>query len=209
MKEIAQILLKIGAVRLSPNEPFTWASGLKAPIYCDNRKLLSHVRERNEIVDALVKNAGTFKPDAIVGVATGADSWGAYVSVWSGYSYYGLPFAYVRSKAKDHGLGNQIEGDLPEGCNVVVVEDLISTGGSSLKAVQALRDAGFNVLGMVAIFSYQFPEAEEAFRKADVPLITATNYTELVEVAHAQGLFGAPEMELLSAWRRDHENWGK
>lgn len=209
MKKIAQSLLEIGAVQLSPNEPFTWASGLKSPIYCDNRKALSHVGVRNEIVDVLMQNAGEFNPQAIVGVATGADSWGAYVSVWGGSSEHGLPFAYVRSKPKDHGLGHQIEGDLPKGCNVVVVEDLISTGGSSLKAVRALREAGFNVLGMVAIFTYQFPEAEKAFHEAGVQLLTATNYSELVEVAYNEGRFGAPEMELLGAWRQDHEHWGK
>ncbi|MBR1756178.1 MAG: orotate phosphoribosyltransferase [Alphaproteobacteria bacterium] len=209
INSIAAQLISINAVKLQPNNPFTWASGWKSPIYCDNRKALSHVGTRDDIVSTLVDLARSFEPEAIVGVATGADSWGALVADWAGPDNTGLPFAYVRSKAKDHGLGNQIEGDLPEGCKVVVVEDLISTGGSSLKAVQALRDAGFEVLGMVAISSYQFPIAEQAFADAGVTLKTATNYTEIVEAGFAAGQISDTAIELLAQWRLSPDTWGK
>ena len=206
MKQIAEQLLAINAVKLQPNDPFTWASGWKSPIYCDNRKALSDSDARfliSETLARLVVNKFS-GADCIVGVATGAIAWGAIVA-----ENLDKPFAYVRSSAKDHGLQNKIEGVVKPGDKVVVIEDLISTGGSSLAAVQALRDAGAEVLGMVAIFSYQFPKAQEAFLAAKCDLYTASGYSELLEVAAAQGLFGEAEKELLAQWRKSPDTWGK
>ncbi len=206
MKQIAEQLLAINAVKLQPNDPFTWASGWKSPIYCDNRKALSDPDARfliSETLARLVVNKFS-DADCIVGVATGAIAWGAIVAD----NLY-KPFAYVRSSAKDHGLQNKIEGVVKPGGKVVVIEDLISTGGSSLAAVQALRDAGAKVLGMVAIFSYQFPKAQEAFLAAKCDLYTTSGYSELLEVAAAQGLFGEAEKELLAQWRKSPDTWGK
>lgn len=206
MKQIAEQLLAINAVKLQPNDPFTWASGWKSPIYCDNRKALSDPDARfliSETLARLVVNKFSVA-DCIVGVATGAIAWGAIVAE----NLY-KPFAYVRSSAKDHGLQNKIEGVVKPGDKVVVIEDLISTGGSSLAAVQALRDAGAEVLGMVAIFSYQFPKAQEAFLSAKCDLYTASGYSELLEVAAVQGLFGEAEKELLAQWRKSPDTWGK
>ncbi len=202
MKQIADQLLAINAVKLQPNEPFTWASGWKSPIYCDNRKALSDPDVRFLISETLTRLViSKFNgADCIVGVATGAIAWGAIVAD-------NLDKAYVRSSAKDHGLQNKIEGVVKPGDKVVVVEDLISTGGSSLAAVQALRDAGAEVLGMVAIFSYQFPKAQEAFIAAGCDLYAASGYTELVDVAAAQGLFGETEKELLAEWRKSPDTW--
>lgn len=206
MKEIAKKLLAIGAVKLSPKEPFTWASGWKSPIYCDNRKALSDVDTRDDIVEGLtdICDSAFDETDVIVGVATGAIAWGALVA-----DMYELPFAYVRSKAKDHGLGNQIEGVVNPGDKVIVIEDLISTGGSSLAAVEALRAAGAEVVGMVAIFTYGFEKARKAFADANCPLYTLTDYNELLKVAEKKGLFGAEEKELLAQWRLSPDTWGK
>ena len=206
MKQIAEQLLVINAVKLQPNNPFTWASGWKSPIYCDNRKALSDPGARfliSETLARLITNKFSCA-DCIVGVATGAIAWGAIVA-----ENLDKPFAYVRSSAKDHGLQNKIEGVVKPGDKVVVIEDLISTGGSSLAAVQALRDAGTEVLGMAAIFSYQFPKAQEAFLAAKCDLYTASGYLELLEVAAAQGLFGEAEKELLAQWRKSPDTWGK
>lgn len=206
MKQIAKDLLSIGAVKLQPNEPFTWASGWKSPIYCDNRKALSNRAVRNHIKGEmfLLVMKHFADADVVVGVATGAIAWGALVA-----DSMNLPFAYVRSQAKDHGMQNKIEGVVKPGDKVVVIEDLISTGGSSLAAVQALRDAGAEVLGMAAIFSYQFDKAQAAFASAGCELHTLTNYSELVDVAAAQGLFGEEEKELLARWRQSPDTWGK
>lgn len=206
MKQIAENLLSIGAVKLQPSEPFTWASGWKSPIYSDNRKALSDRAVRSRIKEELFYLAKTHfaDVDVVVGVATGAIAWGALVA-----DAMGLPFAYVRSQAKDHGMQNKIEGVVKPGDKVVVIEDLISTGGSSLAAVQALRDVGAEVLGMVAIFSYQFDKAKAAFAAADCELHTLTNYPELVDVAAAQGLFREEDKELLARWRQSPDTWGK
>ena len=182
--EFAARLLDVKAVKVQPAEPFTWASGWKSPFYCDNRKTLSYPELRTFVKDNLVElvKANFGEATAVAGVATGAIAQGALVA-----DKLGLPFCYVRSKAKDHGMGNLIEGTLPEGSKVVVVEDLISTGGSSLKAVEALRAAGFEVVGMVAAYTYGFPIAEQAFQNAGVRLVTLTNYEAVVEVAIASG----------------------
>ena len=178
--EFAAQLLEVKAIKVQPTEPFTWASGWKSPFYCDNRKTLSYPKLRTFVKNNLVEliKASFSDADAVAGVATGAIAQGALVA-----DVLGLPFCYVRSKAKDHGMGNLIEGTLPEGSKVVVVEDLISTGGSSLKAVEALRAAGFEVVGMVAAYTYGFPIAEQAFQKAGVRLLTLTNYEAVVSVA--------------------------
>ena len=200
----AEQLLEVKAIKLQPENPFTWASGWKSPFYCDNRKTLSYPSLRTFVKENLAEMIRTSfsEADAVAGVATGAIAQGALVS-----DVLGLPFCYVRSKAKDHGMGNLIEGTLPEGSKVVVVEDLISTGGSSLKAVEALRAAGFEVVGMVAAYTYGFPVAEEAFRAANVKLLTLTNYQAVVAVATQTGYITADQQPTLDQWRKDPANW--
>lgn len=202
--EFAARLLDVKAVKVQPAEPFTWASGWKSPFYCDNRKTLSYPELRTFVKDNLVElvKANFGEATAVAGVATGAIAQGALVA-----DKLGLPFCYVRSKAKDHGMGNLIEGTLPEGSKVVVVEDLISTGGSSLKAVEALRAAGFEVVGMVAAYTYGFPIAEQAFQNAGVRLVTLTNYEAVVDVAIASGYITADQQPTLNEWRKDPANW--
>lgn len=206
MTSIASELLNIKAIKLQPSNPFTWASGWKSPFYCDNRKTLSFPELRTSIKNELAKAIREFFPDAdtVAGVATGAIPQGALVA-----DTLNLPFVYVRSKPKDHGLTNLIEGYLPEGARVVVVEDLISTGLSSLNAVDALRDKGAEVLGMVAIYTYGFPQAEQAFRDKNVELHTITNYYEVVEEALKTGYITAEDKKLLDNWRIDPANWNR
>ena len=205
-KVFAGKLLGIKAIKLQPNDPFTWASGWKSPFYCDNRKTLSYHDVRSfvklELTHAVMENFP--EAEAVAGVATGAIAQGALVA-----DELALPYAYVRPKPKDHGMKNQIEGQLPEGAKVVVVEDLISTGGSSLKAVAALREAGFKVVGMVASYTYGFPIAEQAFKDADVKLVTLTDYEHVVEKALEIGYIKEGDVEMLHQWRRDPANWGK
>jgi len=205
---VAAKLMEIKAVKLQPSNPFTWASGWHSPIYCDNRKTLAYPEVRTIIktglVSAIQRIYAGQKIDAIAGVATGAIAQGALVA-----DALGVPFLYVRSAPKDHGMGNLIEGKVEEGWNVVVVEDLISTGMSSLKAVAALRDAKVNVLGMVAIFTYQFPQAQQAFEEAQVELHTLSNYTELVAEAAELNYIKPEEIEVLKQWRANPSEWGK
>lgn len=203
-KLFAAKLLEVKAVKLQPGQPFTWASGWKSPIYCDNRKTLSYPALRSFVKTELTRLVLENFPEAeaVAGVATGAIAQGALVA-----DLLGKPFAYVRSKPKDHGMENLIEGTLPEGARVVVVEDLISTGGSSLKAVDALRRAGFQVVGMVASFTYGFPVAEEAFREADVQLMTLSNYNAVVAEALRTGYIQESDIEMLSEWRKAPEKW--
>jgi orotate phosphoribosyltransferase len=204
--KVAEFLLQIKAVKLQPENPFTWASGIKSPIYCDNRKTLSYPQIRTFIrqtfVDAINKNFA--KPDVIAGVATGGIAIGALVA-----QEMGLPFVYVRSEAKKHGLTNMIEGDVESGQNVVVVEDLISTGGSSLKAVEALREKGCTVKGMVAIFTYGFDEAEQNFKKAKCNLKTLTDYTTLINTALTKEYITEKDLESLKQWRANPSAWGQ
>lgn len=203
-KIFAEKLLKVRAIQLRPNAPFTWASGWKSPIYCDNRKTLSYPDLRSfvklELAHAILK----YFPEAtaVAGVATGAIAQGALVA-----DTLMLPFCYVRSKPKDHGMGNLIEGTLPDKAKVVVVEDLISTGGSSLKAVEALRQAGYEVVGMVAAFTYGFRIAEEAFEKSGVKLITLSDYNHLIEKAEETGYVQKEDIEALKQWRENPEKW--
>lgn len=202
----AEKLLKIKAIKLQPNNPFTWASGWKSPFYCDNRKTLSYPALRNfvkiEICRLILEKFGDV--DAIAGVATGAIPQGALVA-----EELNLPFVYVRSTPKDHGLENLIEGELRPGMKVVVIEDLISTGGSSLKAVEAIRRDGCEVIGMVASYTYGFPVAIEAFKNANVQLVTLTNYEAVLEVALKTGYINDNDIPLLNSWRKDPANWGK
>jgi len=204
-KKVAEYLLQIKAIKLQPSNPFTWASGWKSPIYCDNRKTLSFPEVRTYIRDTFASVVKELYPQAemIAGVATGAIAHGALAA-----DKLGLPFIYVRSEAKGHGLGNQIEGYYEKGQKVVVIEDLISTGGSSLSAVKALREAGCEVLGMVAIFTYGFGKATEGFKADNCVLTTLSNYNMLVETAVESGYIGAAEVETLKKWRVDPAIWG-
>jgi len=204
-KTTAEFLLHIKAIKLQPSNPFTWASGWKSPIYCDNRKTLSFPEVRSFIRDSFAAKVKELYPAAelIAGVATGAIAHGALAA-----DKLGLPFVYVRSGAKEHGLGNQIEGYFEPGQKVVVIEDLISTGGSSLNAVKALRDAGCEVLGMVAIFTYEFKKASDAFAAENCTLDTLSNYSVLVDTAVKTGYIGQAEVETLKKWRVDPSVWG-
>ena len=204
-EKIAELLLQINAIKLNPKNPFTWASGWKSPIYCDNRLTLSFPAIRNYIREEFAKNIEKQfgKPDVIAGVATGAIGIGILVA-----EYMGLPFVYVRPEPKKHGRQNQIEGFLQKGQNVVVVEDLISTGNSSLMAVNAIKDAGANVKGLVAIFTYGFEVAEEIFKNANVDLYTLSNYQNLLNLAVAKNYITEEEQSTLVEWSDAPESWG-
>jgi orotate phosphoribosyltransferase len=201
---LAEKLLKIKAVKLQPANPFIWASGWKSPIYCDNRKTLSYPATRNFIKLELARTILEKYEDvtAIAGVATGAIAQGAMVA-----EELNLPFAYIRATPKDHGLENLIEGDLKPGAKVVIIEDLISTGGSSLKAVEAVRNAGCHVAGMVAIFTYGFPLAEEKFREAKVKLTTLCNYDAILDEALKTDYIDESEIKTLQEWRKNPATW--
>lgn len=203
-KTFASRLLDVKAIKLQPQDPFTWASGWKSPFYCDNRKTLSFPGLRDfvklSLCHAILENFP--EAEAVAGVATGAIAQGALVA-----DELSLPFAYVRSKPKDHGLENLIEGELRPGAKVVVVEDLISTGGSSLKAVEALRNCGCEVVGMVASYTYGFPIAAEAFEKAGVRLITLTDYEAVVEQAVETGYITKEDVAVLNEWRANPSEW--
>ena len=205
-QQFASQLLQVGAVKLRPAEPFTWASGWKSPIYCDNRQLLSYPEIRSFVKRSLVELCRLHFPDAevVAGVATGAIAQGVLVA-----DELGLPFVYVRPKPKDHGMQNLIEGRLEAGRRVVVVEDLISTGGSSLKAVEAIRQQGCEVAGMVASFTYGFPVAERAFAEAGVKLCTISDYEAVVVEAAKAGYVDAADLETLAQWRRQPEAWNR
>ena len=202
--QVADYLLQIKAIELKPQAPFTWASGLKSPIYCDNRKTLSfpvcrtHIRQ--QFVNVIQEKFGT--PDIIAGVATGGIAIGALVA-----QEMGIPYAYVRSEAKKHGLGNQVEGVVEPNQKVVVIEDLISTGKSSLSAVSALREAGLDVMGMVAIFTYDFQIAKQAFEDAEVALHTLTDYHALLQQALKKEYITVEQLSTLKVWREDPAAW--
>lgn len=203
-ESFAEKLLAVKAIKLQPNEPFTWASGWKSPIYTDNRQTLAYPELRSFVKQELVHLVHTEFPEAeaVAGVATGAIAQGALVA-----DELQLPYCYVRPKPKDHGMGNQIEGTLPKGAKVVVVEDLISTGGSSLKAVDALRAAGFEVVGMVASYTYGFPVAEEAFKAANVRLVTLSDYEHTTAIAAKTGYIQESDLEVLKEWRKSPSTW--
>ncbi len=205
-KEVALSLLKNEAVRLRPEEPFKWASGWNSPIYCDNRLTLSFPESRNLIRDGLVDLIRTHYPqcECIAGVATAGIPQAAIIA-----DNMNLPMIYVRPKPKDHGMQNLIEGKITKGQKIVVIEDLISTGGSSLKAVEALQDGGFEVLGMIGIFTYGFQLAADNFAKAGVTLHTLCNYDELIKEAQLNGYVKQDQLETLGEWRKSPETWKK
>ena len=205
-KAVAKSLMDIKAVMLRPENPFTWASGWKSPIYCDNRRILSYPEIREKVAMWMADIIRKQYPDVevIAGVATGAIAHGYLVA-----DRLGKPFCYVRPKPKDHGTGSQIEGILESGAKVVIVEDLISTGMSSLGAKNALVNAGADVMGMVAIFSYGFNTARKAFEDANVELTTLSNYDALIDVAHETGYIGEEYIEVLKEWRFSPSTWGK
>ncbi len=204
--KVAEFLLQIKAIKLQPNKPFTWASGWKSPIYCDNRITLSYPKVRTYIrqqfVHVITENFG--KPDVIAGVATGGIAHGALVA-----QEMGLPFVYIRSEAKKHGLTNMIEGVVEKGQSVVIIEDLISTGGSSLKAVEALRNAGCEVKGMAAIFTYGFKAAADNFKKEKCKLVTLSDYETLIKQALKSNFITENDSASLKEWREKPSEWGK
>jgi len=201
---ISEYLLQIKAIVLQPNDPFTWASGIKSPIYCDNRKILSYPKirtyVRQEMVKVLDENYGM--PDVIAGVATGGIAIGALVA-----QELGLPFVYIRSKPKGHGLSNQIEGVIEKGQSVIVIEDLISTGKSSLDAVEVLKERGCSVKGMIAIFSYGLKVASDNFNKAQVPLVTLSNYDAMLQKAVDSNYITASDVKTLKSWKSNPAKW--
>lgn len=201
---VAERLLQIGAVQLRPNEPFTWASGWKSPIYCDNRKILSHPFVRDFIKSELcnvVFDKFSYA-EVVAGVATAGIPWGAMIA-----DQLKLPFIYVRAKAKEHGMGNQIEGEVVSGKRVVVIEDLISTGKSSLQVVDVLKQNGFLVDGLVAIFNYGFRVAEESFDSEGVNCFSLTNFPSLIKLGSQKGLFPPTQQEILLKWKEDPSHW--
>ncbi|MDZ4681495.1 MAG: orotate phosphoribosyltransferase [Saprospiraceae bacterium] len=201
--EIAKHLLQIKAIKLSPQKPFTWASGLKSPIYCDNRMVLSHPAIRRFVIDCFAEKAKNFAPfDLVAGVATAGIAHGALLA-----DRLDLPFVYVRAKAKEHGRQNLIEGEVLGHERVLVIEDLISTGGSSLSAIEVLKEAGCTIAGVLAIFTYSFDAATEAFDKAACPLDTLSQYGALIQEAARSGYITGSELELLQSWRADPKGW--
>lgn len=205
-KKVAQSLLQIKAIKLQPNQPFTWASGWNSPIYCDNRKILSYPKIRTFIRQQFVLAIEEFFPkvEVIAGVATGGIAIGALVA-----EEMGLPFVYVRAAAKGRGLQSMIEGEVPTDKNVVIIEDLISTGGSSLTALKALRDAKCNVLGMVAIFTYGFETAEQNFKENKCKLITLSDYNTLITTAESDNFIAESDVKSLAEWRKNPSEWKK
>lgn len=201
---VAEKLLQINAIKLNPHEPYTWASGWKSPIYCDNRKILSYPYIRDFIKSELCNVVFEQFPDAdmVAGVATAGISWGAMVA-----DQLKLPFIYVRPKAKEHGLGNQIEGDISQGKRVVVIEDLISTGMSSLKVVDVLKNSGVEIEGMVSIFNYGFPQAVQAFQEKSVTWKSLTNYPVLLQLAKGKGIIDSSSEEILLKWQENPSEW--
>ena len=205
-QQVSQNLLAIKAVFLSPNEPFTWASGIKSPIYCDNRLTMSFPKVRRLIAKGLAEKIKKQFPEVevIAGTATAGIPHAAWVA-----EILDLPMVYIRSKAKDHGKGNQIEGQITPGQKMVVIEDLISTGGSVLEACQAAKREGADVLGVAAIFTYELPKGASNFNTAQLPLVTLTNYTTLIQTALEEGYISEDDLALLTAWKHDPENWLK
>jgi len=205
-KATAEKLLQIQAVKLSPYQPFTWASGWKSPIYCDNRKALSfpYIRDfvKSEMCSVIFEHFAD--AELLAGVATAGIAWGALAA-----DQLKLPYIYVRPKPKEHGLGNQIEGHVEPGKKVLVIEDLVSTGKSSLQVVEVLKNAGYEIAGMVSIFTYGFPQADEAFAVAGVKYMSLTSYPALIDAAVEKGIVTAAQKELLNEWRLSPDTWGR
>lgn len=204
-EKIAQDLLQIKAIKLSPQKPFTWASGLKSPIYCDNRMVLSYPSLRSEIIDAYIESARQYVPfDLVAGVATAGIAHGALIA-----DRLELPMIYIRAEAKKHGMGNQIEGYFEAGQKALIIEDLLSTGGSSIKAVEAFKEAGGQVAGVVAIFSYGFSVCTNAFMQAQIPFTTLTDYGTLIRIALQTGYINEADHELLVSWNGNPQAWSE
>lgn len=203
-RAVAEKLLQVNAIKLNPEHPFTWASGWKSPIYCDNRRVLSFPYTRDFIKSEMCNMVFEKFPEAelLAGVATAGIAWGAMAA-----DQLKLPYIYVRPKPKEHGLGNQIEGFYEKGQKVVVIEDLVSTGKSSLQVVEVLKEAGLEPIGMVSIFSYGFPVATEAFQKASLTWYSLTDYPALIELAVKKGIVSADQLAVLLNWREDPANW--
>jgi len=201
-KEIAKILLEIKAVKLSVNPPFTWASGIKSPIYCDNRMLMGYPEKRKIVIDAFIEKVKEYNPEIIAGTATAGIPHAAWIS-----EKLGLPMIYIRSKAKDHGRQNKIEGPLEKGKKVLVIEDLISTGGSSVEAAKAVQEAGCEVLGVLAIFTYQLAKSFKVFEEANIKFDTLTNFETLIEIAVEQNYLKENDKKTVLNWYKDPENW--
>jgi len=203
-EDLARDLLRIGAVALRPDDPFTWASGRKSPVYTDNRLILSHPDVRQRVVEAFVEAAASAPADAVSATATAGIPHGALLA-----DRLGLPFSYVRAQAKGHGRQNRIEGRVEEGQRIVLVEDLVSTGGSVLSAAEALQEAGAEVVAVLAVFTYGFPEAEAAFAEAGLPLVTLTDFEALAEAARQSGALGPGAWATLRDWRDDPAGWSR
>ena len=203
-KAVAARLLQVEAIKLSPNKPYTWASGWKSPIYCDNRRVLSFPYDRDFIKSELCSVIFEKFPEAtaIAGVATAGIAWGAMAA-----DQLKLPFLYVRPKPKEHGLGNQIEGAVEKGQKILIIEDLISTGKSSLQVCDVLKEAGVEIIGMVSIFNYGFPQAADAFESAGIKLISLTNYGVLIDLALQNNMVNQKELEMLLSWRENPSEW--
>jgi orotate phosphoribosyltransferase len=203
-KAVAARLLQVEAIKLSPNKPYTWASGWKSPIYCDNRRVLSFPYDRDFIKSELCSVIFEKFPEAtaIAGVATAGIAWGAMAA-----DQLKLPFLYVRPKPKEHGLGNQIEGSVEKGQKILIIEDLISTGKSSLQVCDVLKEAGVEIIGMVSIFNYGFPQAADAFESAGIKLISLTNYGVLIDLALQNNMVNPKELEMLLSWRENPSEW--
>ncbi|MEZ5035334.1 MAG: orotate phosphoribosyltransferase [Chitinophagaceae bacterium] len=203
-KAVAEKLLQINAIKLSPEKPFTWASGWQSPIYCDNRKVLSFPFVREFVKSEMCNLVFEKFPGAelLAGVATAGIAWGAMAA-----DQLKLPYIYVRPRPKEHGLGNQVEGHLEKGKKVVVVEDLVSTGKSSMQVVKVLQEAGLEVIGMVSIFTYEFPESTEVFQQENLAYFSLTNYSALIELAIQKGMVNASQETVLLKWRQDPANW--
>ncbi len=203
-RDLAACLLEAGAVRLQPLEPFTWASGLKSPIYCDNRQLLGFPDQRDQVVETLAARARELKPTLVAGAATAGIAWAALVA-----DRLGLPMAYVRPEPKKHGMGRQVEGPSAEGHRAILIEDLVSTGGSSLRCVEALRAEGAEVTAVLALFSYGLPQAEAAFAGAALPLEVLASFDVLAEEARGRGILDSAGSEALGDWRSDTVAWSR
>lgn len=203
-KDVANSLLSVGAVKLNVKEPFTFVSGIKSPIYCDNRKMIGYPEERNIVVDGFIDILKNKSFDIIAGTSTAGIPWAGFIA-----ERLNVPMAYIRSAKKDHGAGQQIEGADFQGKKVIVIEDLISTGGSSIKAVQASREAGAKEVEVIAIFSYEFPKAIENFKEANVKLENISNFTTLIELATEKKYLNVEEKEIALKWNKSPNTWGK
>jgi orotate phosphoribosyltransferase len=202
-EEIARLLLEKKAVKLNTKDPFTFASGIRSPIYCDNRHMIAHPEEREQIVDAFIHESQGYDFDIVAGTSTAGIPWASWIS-----DRLNKPMAYIRGSKKGHGVGNQIEGADVDGKNILIIEDLISTGGSSFSAVEAVREAGGSCVAVVAIFTYDFKKAGKVFKEGECKLLTITNFSTLVNVAKKDGNLTDRELSLVLVWNKDPQNWG-